>query len=87
MSISHVFDTYATTQKGRIMHFDVVLNEQNPAVALGYAREWLEHIGEGDAAVTLNTCVFCHSAEAPAALQHDIAQQGYAIIKMEGCPI
>ncbi|MCX7087735.1 MAG: DUF2024 family protein, partial [Methylococcales bacterium] len=55
-------------------------------VALGYAREWLQHIGEGDAAVTLNTCVFCHSAEAPAALQQDIAQQGYAIIKMEGCP-
>lgn len=86
MPISHVFDTYATTQKGRIMHFDVITKEQNQELALGFAKHWLESIGESDATVTLKTCVFCHSAEAPASLRKDIDQQGYAIIRMEGCP-
>jgi hypothetical protein len=86
MTISHVFDTYATTSKGKIIHFDVVLNEQSPELALNYAKQWLQSVGEGDATVTLKTCVFCHSAEAPAALRSDINNQGYAIIKMEGCP-
>lgn len=34
MPISHVFDTYAKTSKGRIMHFDVVLDEQDQQKAL-----------------------------------------------------
>ena len=38
MSISHVFDTYAKTAQGRIMHFDVVLDEKNAAKALGTLR-------------------------------------------------
>jgi Domain of unknown function (DUF2024) len=37
MSQSHVFDTYAKTAQGRIMHFDVVLDEKDAAKALGYA--------------------------------------------------
>ncbi len=86
MTISHVFDTYATTTKGKILHFDVVLDEQSPELALSYAKQWLQSIGEGDATVTLKTCVFCHSAEAPDELRTDIKKQGYAIIRMEGCP-
>ncbi|NOT86152.1 MAG: DUF2024 family protein [Methylococcaceae bacterium] len=86
MTTSHVFDTYATTAKGRTLHFDVVLDEQNPELALDYAQQWLQSIGEGDANVSLKTCVFCHSAEVPVALRNDIDKRGYAIIKMEGCP-
>lgn len=86
MTISHVFDTYATTVKGKSLHFDVVLDEQNPELALRYAKEWLQSIGEEGADVTLKTCMYCHSAEAPDALRRDIDKQGYAIIKMEGCP-
>jgi hypothetical protein len=87
MTIAHVFDTYATTQKGRIMHFDIVLDDQNPELALRYAKQWLQSIGEVEAIVTLKTCVFCHSAEPPLALRNDINQHGYAVIKMEGCPV
>lgn len=86
MKISHVFDTHAVTAKGKTLHFDVVLDEQDPALALNYAKLWLQSIGEGDANITLKTCIFCHSAEAPTALRHNIDKQGYAIIKMEGCP-
>lgn len=86
MTASHVFDTYAKTKKGSIMHFDVVLDEQNQEKAIDYAKQWLQSIGEGDAIVTGENCYFCHSAEAPADLRQQIDSQGFAIYKMEGCP-
>ena len=51
MPISHVFDTYAKTSKGIIMHFDVVLDEQYQEKALHYAKEWLKTIGQENATV------------------------------------
>ena len=86
MPISHVFDTYAKTAQGRIMHFDVVLDEKNATKALGYAKTWLESIGVHDTVVTQENCVFCHSAEAPSELLKQIDSQGYTIYKLEGCP-
>jgi hypothetical protein len=86
MPISHVYDTYAKTSKGIIMHFDVVLDEQDQTKALAYARSWLESIGYVNATVTQENCCFCHSAEAPPELRKQINEQGYAIYKMEGCP-
>ena len=45
MPISHVFDTYAKTNKGKTLHFDVVIDEQDQQKALHYAKEWLKTIG------------------------------------------
>ncbi|MGR9054183.1 MAG: DUF2024 family protein [Gammaproteobacteria bacterium] len=86
MPISHVFDTYAKTAKGRIMHFDVVLDEQDREQAIKYAKQWLESIGEPDAGINQSQCVFCHSTEAPPEMRQQIDEQGYAIYKLEGCP-
>lgn len=86
MTLSHVYDTYATTHKGRIMHFDVVLDENDADLAYQYARQWLESIGESGASLLVKNCVFCHSAEAPPALRAQITERGYAIVKLEGCP-
>lgn len=86
MPVSHVYDTYAKTAKGRIMHFDVVLDRKNQEQALQYARQWLVDIGEADATVNQNQCIFCHSAEAPPELRQQIDARGYAIFKLEGCP-
>ena len=86
MPLSHVYDTYAKTANGRIMHFDVVLDQQNQALALSHAKAWLSSIGHPDAIVTLENCAFCHSAEAPPELRRQIDSQGYAIYKLEGCP-
>jgi hypothetical protein len=86
MPISHVFDTYAKTAQGSIMHFDVVLDEQDQQKALNCAKEWLHGIGQDNAVVTSENCYFCHSIEAPAELRKQIDQQGYAIYKLEGCP-
>jgi hypothetical protein len=86
MTISHVFDTYAKTSKGKTMHFDVVLDEQDQQKALHYAKEWLKTIGEENATVVSENCYFCHSVEAPADLRQQINDRGYAIYKLEGCP-
>ncbi|MGR8979216.1 MAG: DUF2024 family protein [Gammaproteobacteria bacterium] len=86
MPISHVFDTYAKTPKGLIMHFDVVMDELDQEKAIQYAKDWLESIGQKDAVVTSDNCYFCHSAEAPPDLRKQIDAQGYAIYKLEGCP-
>ena len=86
MSISHVYDTYAKTNKGTIMHFDVLLDEQNQEKAIEFAKDWLQSIGQSDATVTSENCYFCHSAEPPPELRKQIDARGYAIYKMEGCP-
>ncbi|BBA33204.1 uncharacterized protein sS8_1242 [Methylocaldum marinum] len=87
MSQIHVFDTYARSASGKIMHFDVVLPENDPAKALQYARDWLRSIGEEDAVVNAENCAYCHSEpDAPHEMQKDIEKQGYSIFKLEGCP-
>lgn len=83
----HVFDVHAKTAQGRLMHFDVILPENNHARALATARDWLTSIGHAEATVTAGNCCFCHSeATAPAPILAAIEEQGYAIFKMEGCP-
>lgn len=86
MKTSHVFDTYATTSTGNIMHFDVVLDDKDVVKALAYAQSWLNSIGEEQAVVTQKNCIFCHSAEVSAEFRKQIDEQGYAIYKLEGCP-
>lgn len=87
MPTSYVFDTYAKTAQGKIIHFDVILDEQDQTKAIDYAKTWLQSVGITDATVTSGNCVFCHSmGEVPAALRAEINAQGYAIYKLEGCP-
>jgi hypothetical protein len=86
MSISHVFDAYAKTSKGKTLHFNVVLDEQDQQKALNYAKEWLLSIGLEDSTLVPENCYYCHSLEAPAELRQQINDQGYAIYKLEGCP-
>ena len=85
MTTSHIFDTYAKTSKGKIMHFDVVLDDKDADKALAYAQLWLQSIGEEQAVVTQENCVFCHSVEVTTDLRVQIDEQGYAIYKLEGC--
>lgn len=83
----HVFDTYAKTTKGRIIHFDVILKEQNQQKAIEYAKAWLSSVGIHEAIISSGNCYFCHSvAELPADLHEEVQVQGYAIYKLEGCP-
>lgn len=83
----HVYDTYARSSRGAILHFDVALTVKDDALALQYAREWLASIGHPDAQVGAENCCFCHTeAAAPPQMQQEIEEKGYAIHKLEGCP-
>lgn len=83
----HVYDVWARNAAGRILHFDVVLGVRDDELALRSAGDWLSSIGEDNASVSAQTCSFCHTeSEIPRELAEDIQRQGYAIIKMEGCP-
>ena len=45
MTISHVYDTYAKTMQGKILHFDIVIDQLDQQKALTYAKEWLKNLG------------------------------------------
>lgn len=86
MTISYVFDTFAKTDKGRIMHFNVVLDENNQDKAIRHAQHWLLRINQKTATVTPSNCMLYHSLEVPNNIRQDIDKYGYAIFKLEGCP-
>ena len=82
----YVFDTYVTTKSGKIMHFDVVIPNNDHKIAIDSANHWLESIGEQSSSVEPSQCVFCHSVQDQAELSRSINMLGYAIYKLEGCP-
>jgi hypothetical protein len=87
MNRIYVFDTFAKSATGRILHFDVVLPENDSAKALESARHWLQSIGETNAMVNAENCAYCHSEPtAPTEMLDEIRSRGYAIFKLEGCP-
>ena len=60
-----VYDTYATSDKGIKIHFDVMLpiggNEEQ---ATSYAQDFIKIIAESTDSVKLDSCEFCHTEEA-----------------------
>jgi Domain of unknown function (DUF2024) len=82
----HVFDTYAKSPSGKIMHFDVILPEQDQQRAIETAQKWLESVGEPDAQVNQENCYFCHSTTADPDTRDEVKQRGFGIFKLEGCP-
>jgi hypothetical protein len=86
MPLSYVYNTLAKTSKGKIMHFNVVIDEPHQQTALNCAKAWLKDTGHEGATVTPENCYFCHSLEAPKALRQQIDAQGYAIYPLAGCP-
>ena len=86
MSISYVYDTFAKTSKGKLMHFNVVIDESNQQIAIACALAWLTSLGFDEAIVTPENCYFLHSLDAPGAIRQQLDAQGYAIYPLEGCP-
>ena len=82
----HVFDTYVKSNDGNTMHFDVITDKKDSTIAISFAKEWLESIGEKNAKVTTEECKFCHSESVAEDIEIEIMTKGYFIVKMEGCP-
>ena len=82
----HVYDTFAHTATGKIMHFDVLISTRDDQKAFDYARQWLAEIGEQNAKVKSGNCAFCHTTADLPQFSDEIKRKGYAIYKLEGCP-
>jgi hypothetical protein len=82
-----VYDTYATSNKGKTIHFDVFLpSGGSKKTALQYAHAFLKSIGEEADALKSERCNFCHTQTAHPAVEAEITKSGHYILQMEGCP-
>ncbi|RXJ71742.1 hypothetical protein CS022_20060 [Veronia nyctiphanis] len=82
----HVYDTYATSKEGKILHFDVLMPVKDDDLAVKYAKNWLSEIGLEGATVKSGNCAFCHTRNSVPQYDEEISSKGYAIYKLEGCP-
>lgn len=78
-----VFDTHVRTTEGGYLHFDVLIEGNDQALAARYARDWLASRGVTEAEVAQSRCQFCHSEPAHPEVAATIARQGYFIIPLQ----
>lgn len=85
-----VYDTYALTEDGHRLHFDVFLPAGCGAhcdeKAANIARTWLRSIGINPDRIELEQCRFCHTEAVNPAVSEQLELQGWFILPMEGCP-
>lgn len=81
-----VYDTYARTAEGELLHFDVLVEQGSGDIALRYAAEWLHSIQISASEINQENCRFCHTETTTPEIERQIEEQGYFILQMEGCP-
>ena len=81
-----VWDTYVTRKDGKIMHFDILVNENNDAdQVFEYGKSYLKTVSQDGQSLTSKECRFCHIDKAPEAVENQILKNGFSIIEMENC--
>ena len=81
-----VWDTYVTRKDGKIMHFDILVNENNDAdQVFEYGKNYLKTVSQDGQSLTSKECKFCHIDKAPEAVENQILKNGFSIIEMENC--
>ena len=81
-----VYDTYATSEKGIKIHFDVMLPiGGNEGKASNYAHDFINIIAESTDSVKLDSCKFCHTEEAKAEVSDKVEKDGYCIVPIDNC--
>ena len=82
-----VYDTYATSEKGIKINFDVMLPPGgSEGQALSYAQDFIKIIAESTGSVKLDSCKFCHTEDAKTNVSEKVEQDGYCIVPIENCP-
>ena len=83
-----VYDTYARSEEGLKIHFDVMLPiGGDEATAQDKAREFIEKISETANPVQLESCRFCHTETAKPEVGERVEQEGYCIVPIENVRI
>ncbi|CAM1373909.1 DUF2024 family protein [Tenacibaculum xiamenense] len=81
-----VYDTYVPIESGKLMHFDILV-EENTTVdkVYSYGDTYLKNKGIDNYRLTIQECKFCHIEEASNHLEEEILKEGYYILEMENC--
>ena len=83
---NRVYDTYATTEKGIKIHFDVMLPiGGNEGEASNYAQNFINIIAESTDSIKLDSCKFCHTEDAKSEVSEKVEKDGYCIVPIENC--
>jgi hypothetical protein len=82
-----VWDTYVTRKDGKIMHFDILVDEDTDDAnkVFEFGRQYLKSVAQEGQPLTSKECNFCHIDKAPAEIENQIIKNGYSIIEMENC--
>lgn len=81
---AHVYDSYAITADGRLLHFDILTAEPDLERARSFAQQWLERELGGSKLTTLKECRFCHMESVDEAQANEVLAAGYAVLKISG---
>ncbi|RED22593.1 uncharacterized protein DUF2024 [Flavobacterium cutihirudinis] len=82
-----VWDTYVTRKDGKIMHFDILVDENtvDKDRIFEYGKIYLESVSQEGQSLTAKECRFCHIDKAPIEIENQIKENGFSIIEMENC--
>lgn len=82
-----VWDTYVTRKDGKIMHFDILVDEEtyDANQVYEFGRSYLKSVLQEGQPLTSNECKFCHIDQAPTEIENQILKDGFSIIEMENC--
>ncbi|GAA3749506.1 MULTISPECIES: DUF2024 family protein [Flavobacterium] len=82
-----VWDTYVTRKDGKIMHFDILVDENvNDAEQVyEYGKLYLKSVDEEGQTLSSKECRFCHIDKAPIEVENQVRENGFSIIEMENC--
>jgi len=81
------WDTYVTLKDGKIMHFDILVDENvNDAEQVyEYGKLYLKSVDQEGQALSSKECRFCHIDNAPIEVENQVRENGFSIIEMENC--
>ncbi len=82
-----VWDTYVTKKDGTIMHFDIIVPEEqkDQSIIYGFGKQYLKKKNLPDLPLTSKECTFCHLQEVRPDWRQNIIDKGYHIYEMENC--
>ena len=82
-----VYDTYAQSENGSKIHFDVMLPiGGDEPTAKKKAKEFVEKISENTSPIRLESIQFCHTETAKLEVEEKVVKDGYCIVPIENCP-
>ncbi|RMA58684.1 DUF2024 family protein [Ulvibacter antarcticus] len=82
-----VWDTYVKKNDGKLMHFDILVPEDqsNEQIVYNFGNDYLLKKKVNAVKLSAKECQYCHMENASEAIVEEIQLKGYYIIEMENC--